>query len=163
LSFSHADLTREVARAVEMCEMAARGEGKHIDFEVLTPAPPVYCRVDTQRVRQAVTNLVRNAVEVSRDGGRVTVRLQTGGCADGGSSGADQSKDYLSIKVMDDGEGVPPDLTEKIFTPFFTTKRGGTGLGLHNVRTIAGLHGGKVEYSLRASGGSTFTMTIPRW
>ncbi len=163
LRFANTEMTAEILRVVEVCTMAARGEGKPIEFEVSTPAPPVYCRVDAGRIRQALTNLVRNAVEAVGDSGRVSVRLWTGGksgrtCIDGRDP-----RDYLFIEVTDTGPGVPVGETDRIFTPFFTTKHGGTGLGLPTVRRIAGLHGGEVEYSHPDAGGSTFTMTIPRW
>jgi two-component system nitrogen regulation sensor histidine kinase GlnL len=164
LEFHNTELSSDVLRVVEMCKMAAMGEGKRIEFDVSTPDPPVYCRVDSARIKQALANLIRNAIEAAGDGGRVTVELRIGvgkhreAPDDPGTWG-----DYLSIEVTDTGAGIPAGETEKVFAPFFTTKSGGTGLGLPTVRRIVGLHGGEVEYSSPDSGGSTFTMTIPRW
>lgn len=164
LRFANTEMTAEILRVVEVCKMAARGEDTHTEFEVSTPAPPVYCRVDAGRIRQAVINLVRNAIEAAGDSGRVTVRLKTGAVPRSRTLQDGQDpRDYLSIEVTDTGPGIPASETDEIFASFFTTKRGGTGLGLPIVRRIAGLHGGGVEYSRRDSGGSTFTMTIPRW
>jgi two-component system nitrogen regulation sensor histidine kinase GlnL len=163
LRFADVELTAEVLRVVEICNMAARGEGRPIEFEVSTPDPPVYCRVDAGRIRQALTNLVRNAVEAVGDTGRVTVSLRTGSKPGRTPRGGKDPRDYLSIEVADTGPGIPTGEADKIFTPFFTTKHRGTGLGLPTVRRIAGLHGGEVEYSRPCAGGSVFTMTIPRW
>jgi two-component system nitrogen regulation sensor histidine kinase GlnL len=164
LAFSHTELGGEVRKAAEMCEMAARGEGNRIEFKVLTPPLPVYCRVDAARIRQALTNLIRNATEAAGDTGSVTVGLRTGnGSESRVAPDGKEPRDYITIEVTDTGAGIPTDLMDRIFTPFFTTKRGGTGLGLHTARRIAGLHGGTVEYTRPESGGSKFTMTIPRW
>lgn len=163
LRFADAEMTSEVLRVVEICRMAAEGEGKHIEFDVSTPAPPVYCRVDAGRIRQALTNLVRNAVESVGGSGRVTVTLRIGNRPGPKRRQAKDSSDYLSIDITDTGPGIPAGETDRIFTPFFTTKHGGTGLGLATVRRIAGLHGGEVEYSCPDAGGSMFTITVPRW
>jgi two-component system sensor kinase FixL len=120
--------------------------------------------VDAARIRQALTNLVRNAAEAAGEPGRVAVRLRTGsGSKDRPPPATGSPRDRLVIEVTDSGNGIPAGTADKIFTPFFTTKRGGTGLGLHTARRIAGLHGGEVTYSHGESGGSIFTMTIPRW
>jgi two-component system nitrogen regulation sensor histidine kinase GlnL len=163
LRFSNTELTAEVRKVVEMCRMAAEGEGKAVEFEVSTPDAPVYCRVDAGRIRQALTNLMRNAVEAAGDCGRVRVRLRTG--ADPGLTPniGKAPGNRLFLEVTDSGPGIPSGDADKVFTPFFTTKHGGTGLGLPTVRRIAGLHGGEVEYTRSCEGGSTFTMTIPRW
>ena len=175
LKIADAEITGEVHRVVEICRMAAEGEGRAIQFDVSAPAPPVYCRVDAGRVRQALTNLVRNAVEAVGSSGLVSVRLRTargaGPQAQGDTPSRKEersqtkknSRDYLFIDVTDDGPGISGSGAEEIFTPFFTTKHGGTGLGLPTVRRIAGLHGGEVRYSCPDGGGSTFTMMIPRW
>ena len=143
--------------------MAAAGEGRHIEFRVSAPAPPVYCRIDAGRIRQALTNLVRNAVEAVGEAGQISVTLRTGGKCGRKPRDKKDPRDYLSIQVTDTGPGIPPGEADKIFTPFFTTKHGGTGLGLSTVRRVVGLHGGEVEYSRSGAGGSTFTMMIPRW
>ena len=160
LRFADAEMASEVRKVVDICRMAAEGEGKHIDFEVSVPSPPVYCRVDAARIRQALTNLVRNAVESVGASGRVAVTLRTVSRA---TPAAKHSGDYLYLEVTDTGTGIPAGEAEKIFTPFFTTKQGGTGLGLPTVRRIVGLHGGEVKYSRPDAGGSMFTIKIPRW
>jgi signal transduction histidine kinase len=65
------------------------------------------------------------------------------------------------FRVVDHGNGVPPDALEKIFSPFFTTKPHGTGLGLAISRSIIEAHRGRLQYDRTPGGGSTFSFTIP--
>ncbi|HSC56060.1 MAG TPA: HAMP domain-containing sensor histidine kinase, partial [Nitrospira sp.] len=69
--------------------------------------------------------------------------------------------DRVRVEVRDDGPGVPPELREKIFTPFFTTREKGTGLGLAICAWIADLHKGRVEVKSDFGQGSTFTVVLP--
>jgi two-component system nitrogen regulation sensor histidine kinase GlnL len=160
------EFTREVKRLVEMFELAAGGESRRVRFETSFTEEPLYCRVDVERMRQALTNLFRNAVDAVDEEGMVTVSLTTKHCGTpegpiGHMSGP--AREYLRIEVADTGPGIPDDVLERIFSPFFTTKRDGSGLGLANVRKIAALHGGEVKYERGKSGGSRFIMEIPRW
>jgi PAS domain S-box-containing protein len=163
LMFEDSDMVSEIRKVIDVCRMAAEGEGKRIEFEVSTPNTPVYCRVDAGRMRQALTNLVRNAVEAVGTSGRVAVTLRTRNGAGPTATGLRDSGDHLYIQVTDTGPGIEVNDAGKIFTPFFTTKHGGTGLGLPTVQRIAAMHGGEVEYSRPEAGGSMFTITIPRW
>jgi signal transduction histidine kinase len=165
LKLEHTDLLLEVERVVELMEMAARGEDKDIDFEVTSTDDAVYCRIDRDRIRQAVTNLVRNACEAVGESGRVGVRVYTRSHKANTatpSSHRRSIRDYICIDVTDTGPGISDEALEQIFAPFFTTKASGTGLGLPTVRRIAALHGGEVKYARVESGGSRFTIEIPR-
>jgi PAS domain S-box-containing protein len=160
------ELTGEVRRLVEVFELAVRGEDRKVRLETVFSESPLYCKVDAERMRQALTNLLRNAVDAVGDAGEITVSLNTKYCGtpespNGHASGP--AREYLSIEVADTGPGVEPEVLERIFSPFFTTKKGGTGLGLANVRKIAALHGGEVRYERREDGGSRFIMEVPRW
>jgi len=93
-------------------------------------------------------NLARNAVTAARAG-----HVQLAAAADG---------DRVRIEVRDDGPGVAPELREKIFAPFFTTREKGTGLGLAFVREIVRDHGGEVAVRDAAGGGTVFSFELPR-
>jgi len=89
---------------------------------------------DPGQLEQALINLLKNAFEAGGAGARVTARLVRGG--------------RLRIEVSDDGPGVPPELVAHIFTPFFTTKKQGGGIGLAMVRHLIHGNGGTVRYAL---------------
>jgi signal transduction histidine kinase len=105
--------------------------------------------VDGFQLKQAVLNLVLNALQATPAGGRVVLHTA-------------EDEGRLVVAVTDDGEGMTPETREKAFTPFFTTREGGTGLGLPLVRRIVEQHGGSVELSSRLGGGTTVALTFPR-
>ncbi|HYE08072.1 MAG TPA: ATP-binding protein [Planctomycetota bacterium] len=114
--------------------------------------------LDGQQLKQVLLNLVQNAVHaattVHGDGGaRVTLRLARG--VDGSGRPA------LLIQVDDNGPGVPAEERQRIFTPFYTTKDHGTGLGLAVSHTIAGLHGGTLSVDDAPGGGARFVLVLP--
>jgi signal transduction histidine kinase len=105
---------------------------------------------DRKEVGQALLNLLLNAAFVSKDYGHLRVRLKRRGPLRG-------------IAVEDDGPGIPRELREKIFDPFFSTKPSGqgTGLGLTVARTIADRHHGALEFDFPKSGGTVATLWLP--
>ena len=105
-------------------------------------------RADAVQLRRALLNLARNAVTAARKG---RVRI-----------GAEADDARIRLEVRDDGPGVPSELREKIFTPFFTTREKGTGLGLAFVREIVRDHGGEVDVRDAPGGGSVFSFELPR-
>jgi signal transduction histidine kinase len=105
-------------------------------------------RADAAQLRRALLNLVRNAVTAAGNG-----RVELAAAAHDGA---------VRIEVRDDGPGVPPELREKIFAPFFTTREKGTGLGLAFVREIARDHGSDVDVRDAPGGGSVFSFELPR-
>jgi signal transduction histidine kinase len=115
----------------------------------LAPGDPAEAEIDPSQMRQVLTNLVMNAIDASPAGGVVEIEL-----------GADESS--VRLAVRDRGEGVPPELVERVFEPFFTTKRGGegTGLGLSIARGIARDHGGDIRVESGRGPGTTFVVTL---
>src|SRR5262249_30699958 len=107
-------------------------------------------RADASQLRRALLNLARNATGVmqGRAGGVVLAAAPDGA-------------GRVRIEVRDGGPGVPPELREKIFTPFFTTREKGTGLGLAFVREIVRDHGGDVVVEDAAGGGAVFRIDLP--
>jgi len=104
-------------------------------------------RADAVQLRRALLNLARNAVAAARAG-----RVELAAAA---------QRDRVRIEVRDDGPGVAPELREKIFAPFFTTREKGTGLGLAFVREIVRDHGGEVDVRDAPGGGSVFSFELP--
>ncbi len=110
--------------------------------------PPVRCLPD--EINQVWTNLVHNALQSMGNKGSLTIGLRREG-------------DYAMVSVGDSGCGIPPELREKIFDAFFTTKAAGegTGLGLDIVRKIVEKHGGRIDLESEVGRGSTFTVSLP--
>jgi signal transduction histidine kinase len=109
---------------------------------------PVSAWFDGFQLKQAILNLVLNALRATPTGGHVTVRTM-------------EDEGRLVVAVVDDGEGMSPEVRENALTPFFTTREEGTGLGLPLVRRIAEQHGGSVEISSAPGQGTTVTMVFP--
>ncbi|MDE2451363.1 MAG: hypothetical protein KGO22_20460 [Gammaproteobacteria bacterium] len=104
--------------------------------------------IDAELLDQALINLVRNALEALRDTAAGVIALSACRGPDG----------RVVIAVADNGPGIPPEQREKIFVPFFTTKRHGSGIGLTLVRQIAAAHGASVDVTETAGGGATVSM-----
>ena len=137
-----------VRPAEVVAELAALLEpdfnAKHLTFQHILPDVAQTIQADRELFRQALFNLLQNAIQFSPEGGLVEV-------------GAKRSQDgFLRIEVADHGPGVPPQAVELLFTPYHTTRSDGTGLGLAIVRRIAIAHGWEVGYAPRPGGGSIF-------
>lgn len=106
---------------------------------------------DAGALNQVFLNLLKNAVEAI-DGGGGTVTLR----------GA-QKGDAIVVKIHDDGPGIAPELRDRLFEPFFSTKRAGrgTGLGLSISQRIVQEHGGRIEVESELGQGTTFTVHLP--
>ena len=126
---------------------------------------------DAQQLRTVFTNLILNALESMDEcegEPRLGLLLQTRGVpgVDDAAPAAraacrDAQAREVVVGVSDSGPGIPAELREKIFYPFFTTKQGGAGVGLATVQKIVATHGGGVELDTRPGGGSTFRLHFP--
>jgi PAS domain S-box-containing protein len=104
--------------------------------------------LDSTRIRRAMDNLIKNAVEAMPRGGDLTVTVKKEG-------------ETVVIDVADTGVGIPPEVMESLFRPFFTTKPRGTGLGLAVCRQAVEAHGGTITLSSEQGKGTTFTIRLP--
>jgi signal transduction histidine kinase len=108
---------------------------------------------DPSAVKQLVLNLLKNAADALEEtGGNIRI-----------AAAPSEDRGMAVVSVEDDGPGIPPDLRERIFAPFFTTKAAGrgTGLGLSICRRIAEAHQGSLDVGAAASGGALFTLRLP--
>ncbi|MES1165789.1 MAG: ATP-binding protein, partial [Verrucomicrobiota bacterium] len=101
------------------------------------------------QLRQIAWNLLRNAAEAMPTGGTITVGLA-------------RESEWVVLKVADTGAGIPPGDVERIFEPFFSTKNGGTGLGLATVARIVDDHHGAIEVQSEPGQGTTFAVRLPK-
>ncbi len=102
--------------------------------------------IDTEEMKQALRNVIANAIEVMPEGGMLVVKTKL------------LKEEYASLSVTDNGPGIPDELKEQIFTPFFTTKARGTGLGLAVVKKVCTRN--KVEFKLKSEVGKGTKMTF---
>jgi len=128
--------------------MAAPMAERLIRFESVILPPNLELLADPDLVDQVLINLVKNAVEALgvRTDGRIRV-----------SSFLDETGHVL-IQVADNGPGIPPEVADKIFVPFYTTKREGSGIGLSLARQIMLTHGGSIGVAPAEDGGTVFTL-----
>ena len=111
-----------------------------------TEFPALY--IDQQLIHQAMLNLVLNATEFTAAGGRITLGLRRSG-------------ESAIISVADSGKGISPEDQKKIFQLFFTTRPGGTGIGLANTFRFVQLHNGQIEFDSEVGRGTTFRVELP--
>ena len=130
--------------ALSIDEMSTR----NILLESSLPSHPVSVKVDSDLLKQALINVVQNGAQAMPDGGTLRVELHEDG------------KNAI-IAVTDKGEGIPPELLEKIFDLYFTTRRGGSGIGLAMTYRILQLHHGSIDVQSEVGHGSEFRLRIP--
>jgi PAS domain S-box-containing protein len=130
--------------------LATSGSNVQCQFDL----PSEDCAVtgDEGQLAQVFQNLVRNAVEAMPGGGTVRVQL---------SCQKSKRGDEVCIEVADHGPGIAPEKIEKIFTPFFTTKDKGSGLGLAVALSIVQNHGGRIQVSSKPGAGTVFRVSLP--
>jgi PAS domain S-box-containing protein len=138
----------------ERADQGAAAVNVEIAVDIADCDLPVTC--DPHLMRQALLNLLRNSREAMPEGGRITVRA--GATAAGVSSGG-----AVFIEVADTGHGIAPDIRDKIFQPFFSTrhKHNGSGLGLATVWKTVQAHGGEITVSSDVDKGAVFRIILP--
>jgi PAS domain S-box-containing protein len=154
-------LVDDVVRdAVSMADShVRRGD---IEVQVSLPEDLPAMQGDPYQLRQIFTNLLTNAFEAMGGSGRVHISAVQLAAEDEVAFGSDVAPvPLIQVEVADDGPGVPPDVMDKMFSPFFTTKPQGSGLGLAIVRKIVDAHDGRIDVSARAQGGARFRVTLP--
>lgn len=138
------ELDRAVVDVLDLLAPQMKHLGVTVERRIL-PTGPV--RVDPDRFKRAAMNLVLNGAQSMPSGGPLTVELATSG-------------DRVRFSVRDAGPGIPPELRDRIFEPFVTTKTDGVGLGLALTRRIVEDHGGRIGFDA-SDRGSTFWIELP--
>lgn len=123
----------------------------HVEVTCFPDVPQIH--IDEVLMRQALGNLVQNAIEAMPGGGRLTVSA--------GMRPPLGRRREVEVRVSDTGAGIPQDRFGKIFLPFYTTKPKGTGLGLALVHKIVLLHNGRIEVESQERKGTTFRISLP--
>jgi len=123
--------------------------GKTVSLEPLIKRG-VEVEGDPTRLKQALWNLLANALDATKDGGVIRVVLEP-----------DAATRQAVLTVQDSGFGIPPEVRDRMFEPFTTTKEKGTGLGLAIVMSIVTDHGGTIDAESSPGRGTVFTMRLP--
>jgi two-component system, NtrC family, sensor kinase len=144
------DLRQLLQDTITLAGNQIKLSGIRIEFQATDILPRVHG--DSQQLRQVFLNLILNAIDASTKGDKIQVVVLPA-----------DNPNYVAVKVIDTGEGIPEHILSSIFDPFFTTKgKGkGTGLGLSVSQGIIAKHGGRIRVSSREGEGSTFTVTLP--
>jgi signal transduction histidine kinase len=161
LQVEHTVLADVLHQAVTLAETKApRG---NVSVAVEMPANLPMIEGDHHQLCQVFTNLVANAFEALDGKGRITIAAMAGVVQQDPAFGreSEEPMPIVVVDVADDGPGVPENLTDRIFNPFFTTKPQGSGLGLAIVRKIVDAHDGWIDLSSNPSTGTCFRVTLP--
>lgn len=152
--FDNLDVNRIVETAVGFYVRhhpsdAKSGTGIRIVKELDGRVPPI--PADLMQLQQVLLNIILNAVDAMPGGGILAIRTLF-----------DPPSESVEIAISDTGKGIEPGMEEKIFQPFYTTKRKGTGLGLAICKQLIEQHGGTISAGANPGGGTVFRIVLPR-
>ena len=141
-----ASLNEVVVETVELLrrELESRGQAVETDLAADLPRAPL----DPGQMKQVLINLIRNAMQAMTRGGVLGIRTGAAG-------------EEVWVSIADTGGGIPHEQLNRIFEPFYTTKKKGSGLGLMIVQRIVRAHGGRIELDSRVGQGTTFKVWLP--
>ena len=141
------NLVKVVEEVLELVEEELREKGISLNRDY--PQESIMGRMDSGLMKQAIINLIKNAVQAMPGGGEISIRME--------------KKDaYLKFSITDQGTGIPREKINRLFEPLFTTKETGSGLGLLVVYKALRQHGGYVEVTSQPGEGTTFTIWLPQ-
>ncbi|HSP99503.1 MAG TPA: ATP-binding protein [Candidatus Dormibacteraeota bacterium] len=153
---AHTAPPRDERGAVDLCALldllvqllAPQAKRQGVQLDCALPAAPLVLVGHADRLKQALLNILINALEAMPDGGELAIRLEP----------VDRA---ARISVRDTGPGIPAELLERIYQMHFTSKSGGTGVGLYVARSVVESHGGVIDVHSAAGAGTLFTVTLP--
>ncbi len=144
--FSPEDLNAIVEATLELIRPEVRA--KNLTLITKYHQGPLMGRLNTHLLKVALAHLLRNAIEATKPRGTIQVRTS-------------QDKLFAVLIIQDTGKGMPPDVVDKVFVPFYTTKIGGTGLGMVFVRQIVDEHRGVITLDSKVGRGTIVTIRLP--
>jgi len=143
---SESDLRQVVEELIDFFRPQA--ESGHVVVRSSLPEAPLLCSVDVGLIKQAILNLMINAAQAMGEGGELLLRLSS-----------DQERAVL--EVIDTGLGIEPKLRERIFDAYYSTRPGGSGLGLPTTRRIIRQHDGEIRVDSELGKGTRFVVSLP--
>ena len=144
--FAQEDLNAIVQATLDLLRPELRVKSLNLVSEICPE--PLMGRYNKHLLKVALAHLLRNAVEASHLRGTIMVRTS-------------MEKNFAVLVLQDTGRGMAPDVVDKVFVPFYTTKLGGTGLGMVFVRQIVDEHRGTITLDSRLGRGTTVTIRLP--
>lgn len=142
------NLRKLVEEASALAMVGSREMGAHVTFDFDSSVE--FVLVDRIQVQQVILNLIRNAMEAMQECSRRDLKVST----------RRQDAETVDVSVADTGPGIAPEIAEKLFQPFMTTKKQGMGVGLSISRTIVESHGGRLWADANPGGGTVFHMIL---
>jgi len=142
-----ADVNTTVRDVLALMQEKIQTRNIQVDLHLAHDLP--LCRFDPDQIKQVLLNLVKNAVEATPHGGKLSISSR-------------RENGHTQVSVADTGEGIAPEKMKRLFHPFFTTKKKGTGLGLAVSHKIIQDHGGDISAQSRVGEGAKFMFTLPR-
>jgi len=159
LSPSRVDLNRLVD---ELREPLGRMLGDDIELVTMLDAEPMIIEADPSQLEQVLVNLALNAREAMVGGGRISFETGLVGVEEELYAGPGPTPGlYVALRVRDTGPGIPIEIRDKVFDPFFTTRRGGSGLGLSSAHGILAQSGGTIRIRDNDTGGACVELLLP--
>lgn len=122
----------------------------NVDLNFSFPSSMVVFIADVELIEQVIINLLKNAIEAAKEVANPSIEIRANKNTEG----------KTFIEIQDNGKGIPPDVLDKIFVPFFTTKKEGSGIGLSLSRQIMRLHKGNIEVNSVVGKGTVFTLSL---
>ena len=157
LERSAVDLHESLDRSIDLVSDKILEKNVHLQRDFARNA--IIGQWDAYQLRQVFVNVIANAIDASQENASVSIRtelLTTNGNGDGMSR-----RHYARIRIADEGKGMDKVTRERIFEPFYSTKKRGTGLGLAIVKQIVEQHGGKITVASEPGKGSEFSIDLP--
>ena len=156
LNLAEYDLNKVLAETLDLVQHEARSR-MNITIATVPCAGTLPAQVDQDQMKQVFWNLAVNAFDAMPKGGQLTIAA---GCRKVDVAG--RKAEVVEVSFQDTGEGIPKKNLDKIFLPFFTTKKRGSGLGLAAVHRIVDLHGGWIKVESQEGQGTRFGVCLPR-
>jgi len=160
LQVEHTAIADVLHQAVLLAESKAPRGGVAVTMDVPNDLPAI--EGDQHQLCQMFTNLIANAFEALEGKGAISISASMGTIEPDPEFGVEpELNPTIVVDVVDNGPGVPPELSDRIYDPFFTTKVKGTGLGLGIVRKIVDAHDGRIDLISSPQTGTKFRVTLP--
>lgn len=147
------ELNRQPTDLNELCEdlvdfFVPQAQLQRVQLRLRRSETPVMANIDPKLTKQAVLNLMINALQAMNQAGEIILSVR-------------QQGPWGVVEVMDTGAGIPEEVREMLFVAYYTTKRSGTGLGLAMTRRIIEEHGGQITFKSELGKGTSFTIQLP--